>query len=70
MVLAFTKSSTKILGLKVRFQIYFELPQQDFTLLEKLITVSSGTGTLPSSKVKHTRKKIKLKKHFKPAETK
>lgn len=51
MVLAFTKNSMKRLSLKVRFQIYFKLSQQDCMLLEELITVSSTAGTLPSSKV-------------------
>lgn len=51
---AFTKNSTKILSLKVHFQMCFKLSQKDFMLLEELITVSSTAGTLPSSKVTHT----------------
>lgn len=67
MFLASTINSMKILGLKVRFQMYFKL-SHDFTLLEELVTVSSTVkqGFFPPPK-SHTQK-IKLKKHVKPAE--
>lgn len=63
MFLASTINSMKILGLKVRFQMYFKV-SHDFTLLEELVTVSSTVeqGFFPPP-MSHTKKNQIKKAH-------